>query len=543
MIDKIGRGWDAPHLVNYLMGPGRGNVHTNPTVIAAWHEDPGALQPRKIGDGDFDFAPEDMAALREHIHAPAAAVGLPTRQPAEGEPMYTKHGYVWHASIAISADDVKANGGPLPHETWAQIARDVMERTGIATPDDPGGCRWIAVHHGFSDAGNDHIHIAAVLVRQDTGRRFHPRNDFHAVRSVMREWEDRLGLSETAQNDYSAAREATRGEHEKSDRRRERGMPAATRTDPTETVRGQLRQAVADTAAVAGDSESFLNGLRERGLLVHLHHDREGSIDGYAVALPGDVSHATGDPIFYGGSKLSRDLSWPRLAHEWERHGGTVADRPSKVTIDLTAGAFTNARSAVQRAHTALSTATDTARGRDIAVAAHRMVAAYSRVTDGSAPSAEAPRTQAVWSSHRSARAARYMERGTTQPARVSAEVDALNEAGRQLLALRVVTKKAAHSAASLELAVALSLLLAEIAAWHDRRGEHHAATAARTAGTRLAALEHSDAASTGVGTQPTQQTATATAARPRVSRGQPTPPRPRRQPPAGDLRPKGPRL
>lgn len=543
MIDKIGRGWDAPHLVNYLMGPGRGNVHTNPTVIAAWHNDPGALQPRKIGDDDFDFAPEDMAALREHIHAPAAAVGLPTRQPAEGEPMYTKHGYVWHASVAISADDVKAHGGPLPHETWAQIARDVMERTGIATPDDPGGCRWIAVHHGFSDAGNDHIHIAAVLVRQDTGRRFHPRNDFHAVRSVMREWEDRLGLSETAQNDHSAARQATRGEHEKSDRRRDTGMPAATRTDPAETIRGQLRQAVADTAAVSGDSESFLSGLRERGLLVHLHHDRDGAIDGYAVALPGDVSHATNDPIFYGGSKLSRDLSWPRLANEWKRHGGTVTDRPPKVTIDLTAGAFTNARAAVQRAHTALSTTADTARGRDIAVAAHRMVAAYSRITDGSTPSADAPRTQAVWSSHRSARAARYIGRGMTLPPRVSAEVDALNDAARQLLALRVVTKKAANSAASLELAVALSLLLAEVAAWHEQRGEQHAATASRTASTRLVAAEHPDTATAGAATQTPQQAVTTTAVRPRVSRDQPTPPRPRRQPPAGDLRPKGPRL
>ena len=67
MIDKIGRGWDAPHLISYLMGPGRANEHTNPTVIAAWHNDPGALQPGKIGAGDFDFDPAGLAALREHV--------------------------------------------------------------------------------------------------------------------------------------------------------------------------------------------------------------------------------------------------------------------------------------------------------------------------------------------------------------------------------------------------------------------------------------------------------------------------------------------
>lgn len=538
MIDKIGRGWDAPHLISYLMGPGRANEHTHPTVIASWHNDPGALQPGKIGDGQFDFDPAGLAALREHVQAPAAAVGLPTRQPAEGEPFYTKHGYVWHASVAISADDV-ATHGPLPHDTWAQIARDVVERTGTAAADDPGGCRWIAVHHGLSEAGNDHIHIAAVLVRQDTGRRFHPRNDFHAVRSVMREWENRLGLRETAQNDHSAARAASRGEHEKSDRRRATGMPAATRTDPAETIRGQLRQAVADTAATAGTGEEFLAGLRERGVLVHLHHNRAAAVDGYAVALPGDVNRS-GEPIFYGGGKLSRDLSWPKLTAEWNRHGGTVADRPDKVTIDLTAGAFDRARTAVQRAHTTLSGPERLAQGREIAVAAHRMIAAYSRITDGTAPAADAPRTQAVWSSHRSACAARL--RHDTATASSSPVADALNSAARDLLALRIVTEKGAANQASIELAVALATLMVEIAAWHQQRGELHAATAAHTTSTRLTPTAQRRAPAASAGPRPAQQRST-TAVQPRSQRGHHTPPRPRRQPPAADPRPKGPRL
>ncbi|GAB21192.1 hypothetical protein GOPIP_005_00040 [Gordonia polyisoprenivorans NBRC 16320 = JCM 10675] len=45
MIAKVIRGRDSRTLVDHLTGPGRQNSHTNPTVIAAWQNDPGALQP------------------------------------------------------------------------------------------------------------------------------------------------------------------------------------------------------------------------------------------------------------------------------------------------------------------------------------------------------------------------------------------------------------------------------------------------------------------------------------------------------------------
>ncbi|WP_345423499.1 hypothetical protein [Pseudonocardia xishanensis] len=48
----------------------------------------------------------------------------------------------------------------LPDEQWAEIARELLHDAGIAERDDPGGPRWVAVRHA-----DDHIHIAAVLVR------------------------------------------------------------------------------------------------------------------------------------------------------------------------------------------------------------------------------------------------------------------------------------------------------------------------------------------------------------------------------------------
>lgn len=490
MIGKVLRGWEADRLVAYLMSPGESNEHTNPTVIAAWQDDPEDLQPRLTGPGQFDFDSEDLSRLRSHLMEPARAGGIPTRKPEEGEVGWTKAGPVWHASISIPAGD-----GQLSHETWSAIAKDVMNATGIAADGDAGGCRWLAVHHGQSVEGNDHIHLAAMLVRQDTGRRFHPKNDFPKLRSVMRKWEDKLGLTVTAQGDVAAAKDATRAEMEKTDRRRATGMPAAERTDPEATVRDQLRQAVADTAAVSGDKNSFLEGLRDRGLLVYLRYE-DGTVDkgrieqfgraedvsGYAVGLPGDVDK-DGAPIYYGAAKnLSKDLSWKRLSKEWDRHGGAVADRPDRVTIDLTAGIFNRARAEVERARTSLDTA-GAREGQDIAVAAHRMIATYSRVTDGTVPDDDAPRTRAVWSSHRSAASARMNGAGDLPAAPLA---DALNAASRDLMMLRWVTEKGSAATASAELMVALSMLMIEVAAWHERRGDLPAAQAARSAGDQL---------------------------------------------------------
>lgn len=474
MIDKIGRGWDAPGLVSYLMGPGRTNEHTRPTVIASWQSDPGALQPAQIGPDDFDFDPAGMAALRAHVQAPADAAGLPRRQPAEGEPGFTKHGYVWHCSIALPAAD-----GALTHEQWGQIAAQVMDRTGIAPANDPGGCRWIAVHHGTSAQGNDHIHIAATLVRQDTGKRFYPKNDFHVVRTVSKEWERRLGLTETGQGDRSADRAATRGEQEKTTRQRVAGrLRDRPRTDSAESVRGRLRQSVAETAATAGSPDEFLAGLRDHGMLVHLRRDGAGAVSGYAVADP-EFTTKAGKPVFYGGGKLASDLSWPKIAAGLARHGGSLPERPAeKITWDLTSQKLREAAGAVVLARSELrSTGDDRVRG-DIAVAGQRLMVAYSRVTDGTHPEPGRPRTAAVWHGHRSARAARP---GTPQTGPAAAAADALNDAARNLLALRMVAERGPSRSASIELAVALAGLMLEIAAWHEQRHQPNAASAARS--------------------------------------------------------------
>ena len=64
--------------------------------------------------------------------------------------------------------DARRAGGQdaVSDDEWAQIACDVMHRTGLAPfGEEDDAVRWVAIRHG-----EDHIHLVAMLARQD-GRR------------------------------------------------------------------------------------------------------------------------------------------------------------------------------------------------------------------------------------------------------------------------------------------------------------------------------------------------------------------------------------
>ncbi|MFI1782867.1 hypothetical protein [Streptomyces rubiginosohelvolus] len=43
------------------------------------------------------------------------------------------------------------------------------------------------------------------------------------------------------------------------------------------------------------------------------HHDENGALDGYAVALPGDRADRGSRPVWFSGRPLAYDLSLPRI--------------------------------------------------------------------------------------------------------------------------------------------------------------------------------------------------------------------------------------
>jgi hypothetical protein len=120
----------------------------------------------------------------------------------------------------------------LSDDEWAQVASDIMHRTGLAPYGQQGeAVRWVAVRHAA-----DHIHIVAVLARQDGTR---PRlwNDYYQVGEACRAAEDRFGLQATAPRDRTAVRRPTRAEWEKT---RRHGLREPPRVSDRQMLRASL---------------------------------------------------------------------------------------------------------------------------------------------------------------------------------------------------------------------------------------------------------------------------------------------------------------
>ena len=146
MIGKISspRGEHVEPLLYYLFGPGRHEEHTDPHIVAGWRH-PASLEPALRPDGKRDFA-----QLTGLLKQPQAALG--------------ERGYprpVWHCSMRAAPGDRM-----LADDEWAAIAHEVMHRTGLSPyGQEDEAVRWIAVRHG-----DDHIHLVAMLARQDGGK-------------------------------------------------------------------------------------------------------------------------------------------------------------------------------------------------------------------------------------------------------------------------------------------------------------------------------------------------------------------------------------
>jgi hypothetical protein len=283
------RGEDVAGLIYYLYGPGRHEEHTDPHIVTGWRH-PAELEPPLRPDGSRDF--RKLTGLLKQPHAAMGKYGF--RRP------------VWHQSMRAARRDKI-----LSDEEWAQIARDVMNRTGLC-PDgeEDDAVRWIAVRHG-----EDHIHIVAMLARQDR-RRVRLSWERRNVRAACLAAEERYGLEPTAPADRTAPRRPSRAEREKAARRGLEEPPRVT-----------LRRHVTTAAAGAGSEQEFFALLGRAGVLTRQRFSamNPGQVTGYAVALPGDTAQ-DGGPVWYGGGRLAPDLTWPKLRQRWAAPGAAPGD-------------------------------------------------------------------------------------------------------------------------------------------------------------------------------------------------------------------------
>jgi hypothetical protein len=283
VIGKVAHGTDTRQLLYYLYGPGKANEHTDPHVVAGF-SDPADLEPERRPRGSRDF--RRLAGL---LAQPLAALAGPG---------YAKP--VWHCSIRAAPEDRL-----LSDAEWAQVAVQIMDRTGLALAGDDLGVRRVAIRHAA-----DHVQLVATLARQDGTR---PRiwNDFFRVRDACQDAEARFGLRRTAPADRTAARCPWRAEAEQSVRR---GW--------NEPPRVRLRREVCTAAAGARSEQEFFARLAYAGVAVRKRCSApsSGEVTGYAVGL---AVHTTkeGQIVWYGGGKLAADLTLPKLRRRWDVHG------------------------------------------------------------------------------------------------------------------------------------------------------------------------------------------------------------------------------
>ncbi|WP_188757052.1 relaxase/mobilization nuclease domain-containing protein [Microbacterium lacticum] len=318
MMPNVTRGDRMSGLLTYLAGPGRSNEHAEPHLVAgdsavmAWHD-------------DAELGRDAALSIARHLDKPRAAFGV----DVPGGP-------VWHCSLSLRAEE-----GLRTDEEWRDIANDFVKAMEFDDPDNPRApCRWVAIRHGVSTNGNDHIHIAVNLVRED-GTKASVHNDFHRAQVAARALEVKYGLE---QLEASQAERSTRGydpaEREAQARSRarakyERDRTTASSTAPAwELLDGADRQAriaselradqprqmlavkVRGCATAASDEGEFVRRMRRSGLLVRprFADGRTDVITGYSVA---ERPQAGERPIWYGGGHLGRDLTLPRLRDGW----------------------------------------------------------------------------------------------------------------------------------------------------------------------------------------------------------------------------------
>ncbi|ADD45861.1 relaxase/mobilization nuclease domain-containing protein [Stackebrandtia nassauensis] len=281
MIPNVTKGNRVRGLLEYLFGPGTANEHTDPHVVAGYAP-VDELQPAGSLESGFDLA--GLAARLD-----AARYIADGREPKK---------FVWQCSLSLPPTE-----GKLGSQTWGRIAQRFAEEMGFANGPDNVGCRWVAVHHGASKKGNDHIHFVAVLVREDGRPFWFPRGkEFKRANDACDRLEDEFGLVKAvpARDKKHRRPPVSRAEYDRAHRS---GKPVE---------RVVLRREVRAAAAGATNELEFAARLHAAGLKVHTRTDAGGTVVGFAVALP------DGDKLQWcSGSKLDADLSLPRLRQRW----------------------------------------------------------------------------------------------------------------------------------------------------------------------------------------------------------------------------------
>lgn len=264
-------------LVTYLFGPGRHEEHTNQRVVAG--SDPswvGVTQPDQ----------ETLGQLIAELKDPMVRFGD-----------RTKLGYVAHVVVSVKNVD-----GVLSDDQWQTTAEAMAKAMGF---DDK--VEWVAINHGLSENGNDHIHLVANLIRTD-GKVAKMPFDRYQRREVCLALEERWGLTATAAAGLGEGGLA---------RREVEAVASGQVGDVADLTRRRVATLLRGVVTGVRTEQEFVERLRGEGLVVRPRMDKDnpGQVVGYSVGQRGPDTG--GQLVWYGGGKLGKDLRLPALRARW----------------------------------------------------------------------------------------------------------------------------------------------------------------------------------------------------------------------------------
>ncbi|GAA3832068.1 hypothetical protein GCM10022226_61540 [Sphaerisporangium flaviroseum] len=278
------RGRHPVGLVQYLFGPGSNREHTDQRIIAA---DPVL--------GCADGVRLDHLDEAEQIYA----LGRDMDSHRVLLQEYPACGWVWHCALSLPPEEA----GRLSDEQWAHIARTAITRLRFDADTAAGRapCRWLAVHHGLSTGGNDHVHLMVNLVAEDSTLAS-TWNDRRTMSRLCAEMENRYGLGRV-------------------EGRAGRGMPGYSKAEHQRLKAGlqlhrhRAARIVRACALVAASEAEFVRLARGSGLEVRARYSLDRTaVTGYSVAVVDEHQMVA----WYGaGGRLAADLTLPRLREHW----------------------------------------------------------------------------------------------------------------------------------------------------------------------------------------------------------------------------------
>ena len=315
MIPNVTRGGRTRGLMRYLTTPKEQageeqatgleprELHTNPHLVAGSDKVMEEWAGYDLSPRYNPSAADDLAVWLDEPRVRSGARVTVARRDQQGSALVDERGaavrkdaHVWHCSLSLHPEEPARSD-----QEWGEIASGFVSEMGF------GNCRWIALRHGVSPAGNDHVHVVVQLVDKD-GKPVSVHNDRPRAQETCRELEQRYGLRPVE------GRQAKRGARATSYRQRYRAEREHQRGEVPSPVpdRDQLEAKLRVAGAGAASEAEFVRLLRADGVLVRPRFaaGRDDQVVGYSVALPPSAGR---DPVWHAGGKVAKDLTLPRL--------------------------------------------------------------------------------------------------------------------------------------------------------------------------------------------------------------------------------------